>query len=129
MKVGDIYFSAWADEGKVEIEEYVLRTIRGGHGFLIQRNAETWGKRSTKNGDYGWLDPISPLWRTKFSIERGVPSGYGRSKSAAIRSALASERAARPRYKGDAEAVAECDRDIDALVKRLARVQSKGGKS
>ncbi|PZU95531.1 MAG: hypothetical protein DI527_00550 [Chelatococcus sp.] len=125
MKEGDVYFHAWVDEGKVEIDEHVLRTIRGGHGFMTQRNSVTWGKRSTKNGDYGWLDPVPMLWRTKFSIERGVPAGHCRSKSAALRSALALERARRARNREDPECLAECDRDIAALERRLARIKAK----
>ncbi len=121
MKVGDTYFRALVDEGKVIIDEYVLRTMRGGYGYLIDKSPITWGKRSKKHGDFGWLDPIPTWLRTRFKIENGVPSGFGKSKSAAIRSALADRRKRRDGWKDDPEYLAEIDQDIAVLQKRLSR--------
>lgn len=88
---GTVYFYAWAcpEAGKVEIAPSVLRTIRGRHGYLIERNEWTWvktghGARAT----WGWADRVDPLWRTRFRIEEGVPERYARSKSQAVRVAL-----------------------------------------
>lgn len=123
MKVGDAYFSAWVNDGRVEIDERVLRTIRGEHAFFVKKiDGLTWGKRSKKTGDYGWLDPL-PVWaRDKVRVVDGAPRGYGKSKSAAIRLELADRRKARARHKADAEIVEEIDGEIRALERRLSRV-------
>lgn len=94
MKTGDLYFEASVDDetSKVEIDEWVLRTIRGKHGYLIMKKSWTWGKRSRTNGDWGWLDPIPDWCRVKFSLDKGLPDRYARSKSQAVRVALADEK-------------------------------------
>jgi hypothetical protein len=94
MKVGDVYYDAGYDEeaGKIDIGEYVLRTIRGNWGYLVQKEDFTWGKRSGKTGDYGWLDPIPAWCRHKFLVRNGAPKRFARSKAQAMRIALAKER-------------------------------------
>lgn len=69
-KVGQVLWSAAFDTetGKFEWFEYVLRTIRGGKAYATQKNICTWGKKSSKNGDYGWLDPIAPMWRQDWRL-------------------------------------------------------------
>lgn len=123
MKPGDVYFRAGVDEdGKAYVDEWILRTIRKPYGYLVLKvKLVTWGKRSTKNGDFGWLDPIEPLFRTRFRLVDGVPAGYARSKSAAFRKALAEARVSRKKWSDDPEIVAEADIDIAALSKRLKR--------
>ena len=126
MKTGDIYYRAGVDEtGKTYVDEWISRTIRQPYGYLvIKLKAVTWGKRSTKNGDFGWLDPIDPLFRTRFKVVEGVPAGYARTKSAAFRKALAEARASRKKWPDDPEIVAEADAEIAALTKRLKRESS-----
>lgn len=70
MKEGATLYSAmaFADEGKlsVDIDEWIVRTIRrppGGKEKAVYLTKKivgvTWGKRSRKNGDLGWL-PNTP---------------------------------------------------------------------
>ena len=94
MKVGDVYYDAYYDEEakKVDITEYRLRTIRGAWGYIVQVESFTWGKRSGKTGDYGWLDPIPSWCRTRFLVRNGVPKKFSRSKTQALRVLLASEK-------------------------------------
>jgi hypothetical protein len=63
MKIGQILYACYSDSdtGKVSFEEYHVRTIRKGKVYAILKASFTWGKRSTKNGDFGWLDPV-PAW-------------------------------------------------------------------
>lgn len=127
MKVGDAYFLAGVDDaGKAFADEWILRTIRGGYGFLVMKaDFVTWGKRSSKTGDYGWLDPIDPLFRRRFRLEDGVPADFARSSVAAYRKALAITRARRKRYGNDVEAIAECEIDIAALAARVKRLAGR----
>ncbi len=127
MKVGQLYFHAIVDDdNKVSISEHVLRTIRGENGYLTEKvSGLTWVKRSSKTGDYGWADGIPDWLRHRFWIKGGLPSGYGLTKAAAIRSELANLRKSRARYKGEAEALAEVDADIATLVKSLKRYGKK----
>lgn len=128
MKAGTEYFYAWFDDeaGKVVIDKKTLRTIRGGHGYLIEKVPYiTWGKLSKKHGDFGWLKSI-PWWmRTKFRVADGVPAGYGLTKSAAVRSALAEERkylaSHKARHGADAD-TAETESAIAALAAKLKRL-------
>jgi hypothetical protein len=94
MKVGDLYYDASIDDetGKIEIDEHVLRTIRGRHGYLTLKASFTWGKRSSKHGDFGWLDPIPDWCRNRFRLEEGPPKRFARSKTQALRVALANEK-------------------------------------
>lgn len=63
MKVGQILYACYSDSdtGKVSFEEYVVRTIRKGKVYAIMKAPFTWGKKSSKHGDFGWLDPV-PAW-------------------------------------------------------------------
>lgn len=63
MKVGQILYACYSDDttGKVSFEEYHVRTIRKGKVYAILKGPFTWGKRSSKHGDFGWLDPV-PAW-------------------------------------------------------------------
>ena len=54
------------DSGKCSTSVYIVRTIRGGFIYAIFKLKDvTWGKKSKKNGDFGWLDPIESIWREK----------------------------------------------------------------
>ncbi|QBQ72130.1 hypothetical protein Milano_108 [Agrobacterium phage Milano] len=63
MKVGQILYACYSDDttGKVSFEEYHVRTIRKGKIYATLKGSFTWGKRSSKHGDFGWLDPV-PAW-------------------------------------------------------------------
>lgn len=122
MKAGAFYWKAVFDEegGKVEVDEYGCRSVRKGRAYLTLKESWTWGKRSKKNGDFGWLDPV-PAWCRNRVLE-GSPGAdmFRPTKRGALMAALAAERRTRARYK-DAETRACCDLAIAALSARLKR--------
>lgn len=115
VKIGAILFEAFSyvDDGKVVIgfNEWVVRTIRarrnsittwgvmhthvkcGGAGpkkvNLTEKNRTTWGKRSTKAGDFGWLKKIPAQYKKQFSVGDDLPFGLYTTKRAALRYVLA----------------------------------------
>jgi hypothetical protein len=56
-----LYSVCIEDDGKCSMDIYKVRTIRGGIVHAILFDTFTWGKKSKKHGDFGWLDPI-PNW-------------------------------------------------------------------
>lgn len=141
-----------------EIEEWVVRSIRAKRGSKsrfgvaargtqdaeqyvnLTRKLEyvTWGKRSSKAGDYGWLNSI-PDWCTKqFKVGSDLPSGVYTTHRAALVYAIAEIEADIARYKGymaeetiPAEIaewrclIADLDAQMAALKRRLAKLSSK----
>lgn len=101
-RIGQVFYRAVAyDDGTCEVEELRIRTIRKPYVYAIPVNKWTWGKRSTKHGDVGWLDPIFPLYRVRFYIDPGAdymtairqkPDDMKATKAAAIRHFLADKR-------------------------------------
>lgn len=105
-------------DGKATVDTYVVRTIRGGKITAIWKLAGiTWGKRSPKTGDYGWLAKI-PAWCRKTwtiaSMEKAGRSGpfaYSlfTTKRAAILDAIKSAVA------DDFDTVEQFDRYVSSL--------------
>ncbi|RUU99460.1 hypothetical protein EOB36_20500 [Mesorhizobium sp. M6A.T.Cr.TU.017.01.1.1] len=123
--VGEFYFRVDYDEetGKVEIDEYGLRSIIKGRAYFTAKAAFTWGKRSTKHGDFGWL-PNIPAWaRSAERIGSDYIKRYAKTKAQALRAAIAERR----RYRKGctlSDAIAECDAEIAALQARLKRTRT-----
>jgi hypothetical protein len=128
LKVGDTCWSVHvSDEGKVEFWEYFLRTIRRRpHGtrkigyWFPKLPGVTWGKLSTKHGDYGWLDKNGiGDFRVAKPIEDGRP--FGTTKAGTLRSEIADLRAV---LKGetDPEIIAEETATLTALLKAQKRI-------
>jgi len=68
---------------RLELEEWVFRTARGQKGYLIRKDSLTWGKRSSKHGDFGFLDKnITDADRRTFRLHNDMP--YRASKSGAL---------------------------------------------
>lgn len=104
-KIGDEYFSLFIDPetGEHEWWIYRVRSIQNrkrksmfpGFGSLpsvryvyaIGVFSWTWGKRSSKAGDFGWLDPISDDWRKKWKAGE-EPRDLFETKKAALKSEL-----------------------------------------
>lgn len=62
IKPGSVFYTiTHDDDGKPCVEQWIVRTIRSGKITAIWKISSTWGKRSTKTGDYGWIDPV-PQW-------------------------------------------------------------------
>lgn len=120
---GEFYYRASYDEqtGKVDIDEYGLRSIRTRVAYFTLKASFTWGKRSTKHGDFGWL-PNIPAWcRHAEAVAGESIRGYAKTKAAALRHAIARERAMRRLSKGKPEWQADCDAAIAAMKTRLKR--------
>ncbi|NTI22398.1 hypothetical protein G6M87_11065 [Rhizobium rhizogenes] len=76
------------EDGVCTTEEYHVRTIRGGDVHLIWKLECTWGKRSSKSGDFGWLKRIPAWTRTKWRVSGEPPPHLKTTKLAAIRHEL-----------------------------------------
>lgn len=125
MKAGEFFYSAAFDyeARKVEIDRYGCRVVRQGRAYLTHVLPWTWGKRSKKHGDFGWLDPIEPIWKTDVGIGGEAARRFSRTKAGALRAALARERKTRAAYGKDPEIRADCDTAIAALSTRLTRTK------
>lgn len=91
IEVGDVYWAIGADDdtGKIEWEEYIVRTIRKDKIYATQKNQWTWGKRSKKNGDFGWLDPVHSAWRAMWRVgDKKLPRHLATTRLQALRLAL-----------------------------------------
>lgn len=93
--------------------------------FAWPKNNSTWGKRSTKTGDYGWLPKPDPDFRIKLVAGDRMPLGVGATKLAALKSRLRvvmakAERAKKFSYGAESEA--EIAEEI-ALVERRIKAE------
>lgn len=70
MKIGQILYAVFEGEetGKIEFGEYHIRTIRKGKVYATWKCSTSWGKRSSKHGDFGWLDPVPPWCRERVDL-------------------------------------------------------------
>ena len=115
IKPGAVLYSAYSHvhNGKVEtgFNEWVVRNIRArrnslsvGGITLASRGIEvpkvvnlamktcgTWGKRSTKTGDVGWLPKIGREFLRQFRVGTDLPVGIYTTKRAALAYELASQ--------------------------------------
>lgn len=110
IKRGDILYEAWInieadlnEKSKVETCEHHVRTINKNGIYLTEKvMLITWGRRSKKHGDFGWLPAIPKEYvihfRSQEDFDRRNTGRYHKSKSAAYRSVLAEAR----KYKRDA---------------------------
>jgi len=64
-------------------------TVRYVYAILVE--SWTWGKRSTKAGDYGWLDPVPEWCRKKWRADE-EPRGIFKTKKDAIKHELATHK-------------------------------------
>ncbi|QNH71479.1 hypothetical protein PP938_gp031 [Rhizobium phage AF3] len=85
IKLGKIFYEIIADEttGKIEFWEWHIVTVRGKWAYAVVKLDCTYGKRSKKAGDFGWLRPVPPWTRKKLSRFQTddwfniAPSRYG----------------------------------------------------
>lgn len=87
IEPGKIFYWCTVDieDGTCSIEEYHVRTVRGGFVHAIWKNSITWGKLSKKHGDYGWLKSIPEWCREKWRVAADPPAFLKTTKLAAIR--------------------------------------------
>ena len=91
MKVGQTLYMIGADpDGTPTVETWIVRTIRGGKITAIWKLSHTWGKRSRKHGDFGWLDPIPAWCRKTWRADQPMPVWFQlfTTKRQAIRDAI-----------------------------------------
>jgi hypothetical protein len=67
--IGMILYTVLADDetGTARMEEWMVRTIRGGKVYAIWKNEFTYVKRSKVHGDWGWAKSIPQIYRRKWS--------------------------------------------------------------
>ncbi|MCB5201667.1 hypothetical protein LH464_04140 [Neorhizobium sp. T786] len=121
MKPGDVLFEVWAEDGngKIAWSEWVVRSIRKGTVYATLKASWTWGKKSKKHGDFGWLDPIGPEWRVSWPVD-GEPRGQlATTRLTAIKKAIALQK----RY-GSPDDYAEAETHA-SIIKRLETMLTK----
>lgn len=134
---GGELFKAYCEtrmDGKInlEIEIIHIRTVqlrqdeRGVWrltGFAWPKNVLTWGKLSSKTGDYGWLPAPDPSVRIKLVAGDRYPIGVGSTKLAAWKSCLRTVKARLERAKKfdyGPEAERETEAEIAMIERRIA---------
>lgn len=121
LKQGEVSYIASIFGKKLEVEEYVLRTVRSRnvgtvfYPFMVQYGYwtlkikdVTWGKRSAKRGDFGWLKNTPKWCRTKVSMASGRHGSA--TKSGALRVLATNTRKLIVKYGED------CDYDEEGVT-------------
>lgn len=157
IKVGAVLFSAEAytdDQGRTSttVSEWVIRSIQAKRGSKTKLGVAvpgaeappvfvnltkkvdflTWGKRSSKSGDYGWLSSIPAECQAQFAVGGDLPRRIYTTKRAAVLFAIADTEERIQWYQGTigketdpAELselkadLAECEAELAALKRRL----------
>lgn len=142
--------TSWTDDaGKTStaINEWVVRSIQAKRGSKSRFGVAapfgkdatqfvnltekidliTWGKRSTKNGDYGWLKNIPSYCRKQFSVGSCLPRGIYTTVRAAIlcRLSIAKDYLVACKGDGDKEEIAAAEAEYAALKRRFAKLNGK----
>ncbi len=145
--------SSWTDEaGKTstEIKEWIVRSIRSKRGtktrfgfatsFVRDKTQFvnitekvdhlTWGKRSTKNGGYGWLKTIPSYCTRQFAVGSCLPRGIYTTIRAAVLYELSLTEGflADSKADSDADETAELEAQCAALKRRLAKLNIRPAK-
>jgi hypothetical protein len=161
MKVGAVLYKAngYQAEGRirVDVDEWVVRSIqrkRGAKsrfGMTLPRSLQddvvyvnvterikgiTWGKRSSKHGDVGWLKSIPQDCRDQFKVGAELPLGLYTTRLAALKYCLDSEQSTLswleerlkegvPEDEKDEyeQEVAETKRVITAIKARITKIR------
>lgn len=129
-KVGQTLFHADCDEvtGKVEMDEWVIRTIKKRNRLDVRKRAHavmkcsiTYGKLSKSHGDFGWLPNIPEWLKRSWTIGLSEPWGLSTTKRAALLEAV--KEVKRGTHSDDAEINEKFLRTLKGQITRL-----KGGK-
>lgn len=120
IKKGAIFHSLYVDNDTLQHSwsTYVVRTIRGGKITAIEKNSCTWGKRSKKQGDYGWLENIDDMFRETWKVGDELPHAFSTTRLGEIRKAVKShERYVKMKFYSSQD-------DIKNMDKKLARLKA-----
>lgn len=135
------------EKGEVSMEEWVIRSIKRSPTklyctgkesrklekesrpilvYVVRKDSCTWGKRSSKTGDYGWIDSaITNYDRDLFNLcdyeKNGLPLKYSFSKKGAYKNVIREEKLwlKRDWYSEDnRENIRKLIRKLEGLYKR-----------
>lgn len=122
-KVGVSRFDAHFFD-KLEFSEAVFRTARGSWGYLVAKDTFTWGKRSKKHGDFGFIDKNIQDWdRTRFLLHNDIPMSA--TKVGAARALLARLRKEGAKYGLDFVEDYEGEEDPEpSIAQKIKRVET-----
>lgn len=161
MKVGLVLYrvKAFTDEEdgntSIDVEQWIVRSIKKKRGsqtrygfalstssynqqrfvYLTQKLKDvTWGKRSRRHGDFGWLKSIPARCRKSFPEGDDLPTGFYTTQFSAFKSAIAQKQAEIKRYKqweGEKDCepgywddcIAEAEKEVRLLKARLSRAK------
>jgi hypothetical protein len=141
LGVGSILYKAIAEydddthRARTLLKEWHVTSIkRKGAGddaptiYLVQKvDGATWGKLSSKTGDYGWLPSIGSDWRDSFVHGVYMASGYATTPAKAYALAIGDSKHRIKRYKawdsepgsiGFSVCIDACLVEIEALERR-----------
>lgn len=85
-KVGQVLYEAVgdADTGEVTTDEWKVSAVRDGVVHCIMVCALTWGKRSKKHGDFGWLPNIPKWLKHSFPEKKGSRRAFTTKRQAYV---------------------------------------------
>jgi predicted transglutaminase-like cysteine proteinase len=95
MKKGDVFYKAWlnlesclSERCSLEVEEWhVTKTDKNGTYLTQKVIGITYGKKSTTNGDFGFLSPIHSIYKDFIKpSENIIDKKYFKTKVSAFRS-------------------------------------------
>lgn len=131
-KKGDIRYSCDVDclRNSLEFGEYRCRSIRKGISFwTLKSDHVTWGKLSKTPGDFGWLDPIDPVFRERCAESELRGFCLSLTKTSAAKRELAKAREGlrhlKDWYESDEEIRGQFVWEIKRLKKYIARWGSR----
>ena len=120
MKKGQELYEVWADEkGEINWSIYIIRSIRKKIVYATLKASWTWGKRSKKHGDYGFLDPVAAEWRHSWYINREPYGDIATTRIGALKKAILSHnKHAEPDDFENPEIYDEVKRKLKILLKK-----------
>lgn len=147
FKKGMVAWSCWTLDGKVDWEEWILRSFRRGNktssgyqpsqrAYFVQKiPGITWVKLSKKHFDYGWAKSIPSYYRKSAYVKDGkLPFNLYSTKLQAARAELkrAEKDLKETIFKCESDftteewqaCIDECKRDVSAARRNLTRVKN-----
>jgi len=141
LKVGQIFWECHIFDGKVDWNEWVLRSIQNRSiskyvktkvrtaYFVLKEDGVTWVKKSKKHFDYGWAANIPEEYRKSQHLDCGdcLPIGIYTSRLQAAKGCIACEE----RYlaywlkQKEEELIEHCEINLTRAKANLTRERNK----